>query len=97
MTVYLIHFWKPIAPGKHTAQHYVGSTDNLPRRIEAHRNGRGARLCEVAKERGIGFSVVRTWDGGRDVERRIKNWHNAPKLCPICAGVPGDVEFHTRQ
>jgi predicted GIY-YIG superfamily endonuclease len=95
--VYLLHFLKPIAPGKHTTQHYVGCSDNLAQRIEQHRNGTGARLCAVAKERGIGFVVARVWEGGKAEERRIKGWKNAPRLCPICSGIDGDVDFYARR
>ncbi len=83
--VYLLHFEAPIAPGRHTAQHYIGfSTDLLPR-VWAHMHGHsGARLPQVAAERGIGFVVARTWQGDRNLERRLKNRHEAPRLCPIC-------------
>lgn len=81
--VYLLHFEKPISPD-HTAQHYIGYCEDLPRRIAQHRAGCGARLTEVAKERGIGFAVVRVWpDGDRKLERRLKNRHGS-RLCPIC-------------
>lgn len=80
---YLLHFSEPISPN-HTTQHYIGSAADLDARIEEHRKGQGARLTEVAKERGISFEVVRTWEGGRDFERKLKNRKNAPKLCPIC-------------
>lgn len=90
MTVYLLHFLAPIAPGRHTCQHYLGVADNLTRRLEDHRAGRGARLCEVAKERGIDFVLVRTWAGGRDVERKLKDRHAGPRLCPICGRPHGE-------
>lgn len=80
MTVYLLHFDQPY---QH-ARHYLGSSDDLLARLEAHRCGRGARLMEVVVTVGIGFVLARTWPGGRDVERRLKNQHNAPRLCPIC-------------
>jgi predicted GIY-YIG superfamily endonuclease len=83
-TVYLLHFAAPIAPGRHTCQHYLGVADDLERRIAEHRAGRGSRLCEVAKERNISFEVVRVWEGSRKLERRLKNQKNSPKLCPIC-------------
>ena len=101
MTVYLLHFAQPIAPGRHTAQHYLGFTDDLEQRLADHRAGRGARLTEVAKERGIPFYVVGLWPGGRDVESALKRQHNGRRLCPICnrphdAGQPGlfdDLSF----
>lgn len=81
--VYLLHFDSPISP-RHTAQHYLGWTYCLPARIQKHWHGAGARLTAVAKERGIGFKVVRVWRGGRRLERRLKARHDAPRLCPVC-------------
>lgn len=83
--VYLLHFEQPISPD-HTAQHYLGyAKRSLEARIEEHERGEGARLTQVAKERGIAFEVVRVWEGGdRQLERKLKNRHNAPRLCPIC-------------
>lgn len=81
-TVYLIHFSEPY---KH-AKHYLGSTDDLPGRLTAHRKGYGSRLMEVVTEAGIEWQVVRTWKGGRELERRLKRRHGSPRLCPICRG-----------
>lgn len=93
-TVYLIHFASPIAPGRHTAQHYLGHAADLARRIQAHRRGRRynqlghptgcARLVEVAHERGIDWHVARVWPGGYELERQMKAQHNSPRLCPLC-------------
>ena len=83
-TVYLLHFDRPIAPGRHTCQHYIGKADDLEHRIAEHRAGNGARLTQVAHERGITFVVARTWNGGYALEKRLKNQHNGPRLCPIC-------------
>src|SRR5689334_487460 len=82
-TIYLLHFDRPISD-KHTAQHYTGWTTYLPGRALAHLRGRGARLTQVALERGIGFCIARTWPGDRDFERRLKNRKEGPRLCPIC-------------
>jgi len=82
--IYLLHFSTPIAPGRHTCQHYIGYTDDLDARIDAHRAGRGSRLCEVARQRGISFQLVRVWTGDRTRERRLKNRKEGPRLCPIC-------------
>ena len=80
--IYLIHFETPI---KH-ARHYLGYTENLSDRLERHLAGQGARLMEVVSSLGIPYQLARTWDGGRALERRLKQRKNAPALCPICAG-----------
>lgn len=49
-----------------------------------HRLGRGARLCEVAKERGITFKVAEVWMGDRSLERQLKRQKNSRRFCPIC-------------
>lgn len=84
--VYLLHFSDPIAPGRHTARHYLGFADDLGPRVNAHRHGHGARFTEVARERGLTFIVARTWDGDRKLERQLKRRKCGPKLCPICNG-----------
>jgi predicted GIY-YIG superfamily endonuclease len=85
--VYLIHFDTAY---KH-ARHYTGFTTDLPDRMEDHRKGRGARLMEVIKEAGISWRVVRTWPGTKDLERAIKDRHEAPRLCPECTPNPRPV------
>jgi hypothetical protein len=86
MAVYLIHFDTPVAPGRHTCQHYIGWTPgDILSRVAVHRTGKGARLTAVAVERGISFDVVRVWpDGDRELERRLKKRKSAPRLCPVC-------------
>lgn len=86
-TVYLIHF---DAAYKH-ARHYIGWTTDLDARLQAHRAGRGARLMEVITADGITWQLARTWPGGRDRERAIKNRHEAPQLCPVCSPRPRPV------
>lgn len=78
--VYLLHFEQPY----HHARHYLGSTNDLEARLAEHRSGRGARLMEVISDHNIGFVVARTWQGGRDDERKLKRRHKSPALCPIC-------------
>ena len=80
MTVYLLHFNEPYCH----ARHYLGSTDDLDSRLQEHRTGQGARLTQVIHEAGITFILARTWEGGRDLERKLKRWHKSPDLCPIC-------------
>lgn len=81
--VYLLHFERPISKA-HTTQHYLGWCLDLPARLAVHRAGNGARLTQIAVERGIAFEVVRTWEGSREFERYLKNGKRGPKLCPVC-------------
>lgn len=87
---YLLHFHEQIAPGRHTTQHYIGyAPKRLADRIKVQRKGQGARLVQVAIERGIAFTVVRTWrNGSRQLERQLKNRKKARLLCPVCQGKP---------
>ncbi len=80
-TIYLIHFEPPY---KH-ARHYIGETENgVEQRLAEHRAGHGARLTQVAVGAGCQLLLVRTWQGGRTQERRLKNQKNTPRLCPLC-------------
>ena len=81
---YLLHF---VRPHKH-AKHYMGATKDLFHRIQLHKAGKGARLTQVVRENGNDFYLVRTWDGGRKVERRLKRQKNGPRLCPVCNPPP---------
>lgn len=84
MAVYLLHFSDRINP-THPCQHYIGFSEDVATRITQHRAGQGARLCEVAKERGISMELARVWwEGDRKLERQLKNRKNSPKLCPLC-------------
>lgn len=87
MTVYLLHFDRPVSH-KHTTQHYVGYTSSrrtLQARLIHHEDGTGARLPAAAAERGIGFECVRVWDKeDRLFERRLKRQKNARRYCPAC-------------
>jgi len=80
--VYLLHFSRP---HRH-ARHYMGWTGNgLSARLERHRAGNGARLIEVIINDGNSFCLSRIWPNvDRTFERRLKNGHNSPLLCPIC-------------
>ncbi len=46
--------------------------------------GGGATLLGAINAANIAWRVVRTWKGGRKVERRLKNWKNSRRLCPAC-------------
>ncbi len=80
----MLHFERPIAPGRHTCQHYIGYADDLAARLQAHDTGHGARLTQVARALGIKWRVVRLWRGDRSFERRLKERKEGPRLCPIC-------------
>jgi len=89
MTVYLIHFDRPIGDldnPRGQAQHYLGFTTDLDARLEAHRTGNGSAIMAAVSRAGVDWTVSRTWKGSRDLERRLKNQHNSPRLCPICRG-----------
>lgn len=83
MYVYLLHFDKPINPNRPT-QHYLGTAKELDERIRQHRRGKGARLTEVAVERGISFRVAEVWKGDYSLEKQLKRQKNSRRFCPIC-------------
>jgi predicted GIY-YIG superfamily endonuclease len=90
-TVYLIHFDRPFGH----AQHYLGWALDLPTRIKHHRRSTGSRLLAVVNEAGIGWRVVRTWQGGRDVEARKKKQGGRARHCPVCnPSLKAPVEEH---
>lgn len=82
-SVYLLHFERPISQA-HTTRHYLGFAKNLDKRIRQHREGKGSRLCAVAKERSIGFEVAQVWEGDRTLERQLKSRKNVLRFCPVC-------------
>lgn len=47
-------------------------------------SGSGALILGVANAVGISWEVVRTWKGGRRLERQLKNHHKAWRHCPKC-------------
>jgi len=83
-TIYLLHFDRAVPRGS-PSRHYIGWTTDLPARLADHAAGRGARLLALLRAEGIGWQLVRQWDGAdRHHERRIKRRHQAARLCPIC-------------
>lgn len=85
MIIYLIHFDVPY----HHARHYLGIAVDLEARLAQHRSGNGARLMQVVSRAGISWRLVRTWEGGRELERRLKRQKNSSRLCPVCRGGRG--------
>lgn len=79
--VYLIHFETKLAH----AQHYIGYTDDLDKRIARHRSGRGAKLLAALNLKRIRWWINRVWfKVDKSFERALKNRKNASKLCPHC-------------
>lgn len=92
-TVYLLHYDRPIGSldnPRGQAQHYLGSTDNLEKRLAQHHFGKsGAGIVRAFCDKGINFTVARTWEfengDGRKFESRLKKqYKNNRRLCPIC-------------
>lgn len=87
MTVYLIHFDAPLGDvgnPRGQAQHYIGFTDDLDARLDAHRKGNGSKLMAALSRAGIGWTLARTWAGGRALERQLKRRKKARCWCPLC-------------
>lgn len=78
--VYLIHFDRPL----HHAGHYLGWTTDLVQRRATHEKGLGSKLMKAVTENGIEFEIVRTWNGDRHLERKLKRRKDARSLCPLC-------------
>ncbi len=79
--IYLLHFTQPY---RH-AQHYLGFTEDLDRRLQQHRSGRGSPLVAAAINAGTHFELAATWTGDRREERRLHRYKNSgARLCPIC-------------
>lgn len=80
-TCYLLHFNDKFSH----AQHYVGWTSNLTRRINAHRKSQGSKLVAAVNAAGIDWIVARTWPNTtRHDERKLHNLHGAAPICPVC-------------
>ncbi len=88
MIIYLLHFHRPL----HHARHYLGIATDLGARLEEHARGTGARIMAVLKERGIGWTLARTWCGTRKDEKQLKRRRDMPRVCPLCHGAkPGHL------
>jgi predicted GIY-YIG superfamily endonuclease len=78
--VYLIHFENKLSH----AQHYLGYTTDLDNRLITHRCGHGSKLLAAVTRQNIDWQLVRTWNGDRALERKLKRRKNSRQLCPIC-------------
>jgi predicted GIY-YIG superfamily endonuclease len=90
LTVYLLHFRRPVGSEKHSARHYVGVCQDLRQRLKQHRRGKnGSAITNELKRRKIGFITGHVWTGvNREFERYIKAWKHHSKFCEICQDVP---------
>ena len=83
--MYVIHFDRPLL----RVSHYVGWAKDAAayeRRMQRHRDGKGAKLLAELGRRGIGWRVVVIYpEGDRAMERMIKRHKSIPKAyCPLC-------------
>jgi len=80
-TVYLLHFSRPFSH----ACHYLGwGKGDASKRIADHLAGKGSKLTRHVVAAGIGLTLVATWKGDRNFERKLKNRKNSKGFCPIC-------------
>jgi hypothetical protein len=86
-TVYLLHV-EHVLPvtGNRVARQYLGwVAGDVDERLAQHRTGRGSPLVAAVVAAGGTVTLARTWAGvDRYFERRLKNRHEAPRLCPQC-------------
>jgi len=85
MSVYLIHFDKPLAHARHYMGFADGDMDRIEARLKRHKKNRGSALMAAVNAAGIDYKVARVWlNYTRDQERKLKKQKNSPDLCPIC-------------
>ena len=78
---YLLHFDRKI----HGAQHYLGYSVHITRRLRQHLDGAGARLVRQALRAGITVELVRIWTtDDRTQERALKKTRTPKSYCPKC-------------
>lgn len=78
-TVYLLHLDEPFGHAKH----YTGWASDLYGRLAHHGTTSGANLLLHVAKAGGTWTLARTWNGDRYLERRLKA-HGATRRCPIC-------------
>lgn len=89
--IYLLHAQQKIGTeGRNSALHYLGYCEdtNLWSRMHAHLTGRSrVPIVKAFLETGSRLYLVRVWpDGGRALERHLKNLGHYNKHCPVCLG-----------
>lgn len=84
--VYVLHFDTPL---EH-AQHYIGCTVKLEKRLRAHAIGAGSRLTQELRKQGISWHLASLFCTNRAamrrIERSIKNCHQGARYCEKCSG-----------
>lgn len=79
--VYLLHF----EPALRHARHYMGSAEDVEKRVQQHLCGQGSPLVKAAALAGCKVTVVRVWKGGgRELEAKLKNIQHNADYCPVC-------------
>ena len=82
--IYVLHFDEKLSH----AQHYVGCTDNLRGRLNAHATGAGSRICRELMKRGIAWHLGGLYETShrnmRKLERGLKDQKHASRYCQLC-------------
>jgi len=78
--LYLLHF----DPRYRHAGHYLGYTEDVPKRFGMHLKGRGSPLVAAAVRNGSKVLLVRVWNGDGNAERELKRYGSRARLCPVC-------------
>ena|SRR5579883_1846434 len=83
--VYLLHFDQPFGLGKQFCRHYLGTAYDVYARVKKHSSGKSdSKFMRHVIAAGVKIVLARTWPGGRDLERRLKENGHFARLCPIC-------------
>jgi predicted GIY-YIG superfamily endonuclease len=77
---YLLHFERPI----YGAQHYLGWSVDIARRVRLHLTGRGARLVRQALKAGIDVHLVRIWPTALRQQEYVLKRQAPKRYCPRC-------------
>jgi predicted GIY-YIG superfamily endonuclease len=79
--LYLLHF----SPRYRHAGHYLGYTQDLPKRFALHIQGKGSPLVKAAVNNGSRIILVRIWGEDGNAEQEIKRvMRSLVLLCPVC-------------
>jgi predicted GIY-YIG superfamily endonuclease len=81
---YLLHFERVV----HGAQHYLGWSIDIARRVRTHLNGRGARLVRQALRAGVAVELVRVWPAADRKHERLLKVRAPKRHCPKCRIAP---------